>query len=109
MNVLALCLAYSGLVLLCLAMSKHQRQLIGREIAGLRRIGIRAAGVVLLLVSFASAVAAYGWQAGPVTWFGLLAVGGLLLAMLLPHAPRAGLKLAWISPPAIVVALLLSG
>lgn len=105
MMVAALLLAYVGWLGLCLAMPRHQRPLLQRELDAGRSRGLRLAGWLMLGLSFMAAVAAQGWQLGPVAWVACLAVSGIGLVLALPYHPRGCLRFAGL---ALVLAPVLS-
>ncbi|HEY0917528.1 MAG TPA: DUF3325 domain-containing protein [Solimonas sp.] len=105
MMVAALLLAYAGWMGLCLAMPRHQRPLLQRELDVGQSRGLRLAGWLMLGLSFAAAVAAQGWQLGSVAWVACLAVSGIGLVLALPYRPRGCLRFAVL---ALVLAPLLS-
>lgn len=97
---LGFALSYAGFTGLCLAMERHHAQVSGRHrIPAQRRRLLRTGGAALLLASPLPCVAAAGWGAGTVLWCGLLTAAALLLALLLPYAPRLAVALASILPP----------
>lgn len=100
-------LAYSGFLSLCLGLERHYKQLYQRAPGtGLQRL-LRGGGWTLLAASFACCVQAWGWaMAGP-GWFGLLALAGLGLVLLLPYAPRWSVWLPGVGWPMLGVAMLL--
>jgi hypothetical protein len=69
-------------------MTPHHRAVFGGEPPATRRRVLRTAGWVLCAVSFATAVAAPGWELGPVLWCAELAAAGFGLTLLLAYAPR---------------------
>lgn len=93
MRWVAFALSYSGLLTLCLAMSKQYRQVMPHVPINTVRLLLRIGGWLTLIVSFAASVAADGWSFGPVEWVGMLAVTGLCLVFSLPYAPRAAVML----------------
>lgn len=109
MNSLALALAYAGWVALSLAMPRHQRHFLQRELGGVQQALLRPGGGLLLALSFAAAVAGEGWQVGPVTWFACLAVAGLGLVLAMPTKPRFCLRLAVAAPLLVLAAILRIG
>ncbi|WDS37888.1 DUF3325 domain-containing protein [Pseudoxanthomonas sp.] len=111
MSALAIALAFSSFVALCLSMEKHQMDLHGADRAGpavMRRL--RWAGWALTLAAFAVAVAARGWTIGPLWWLGAMTASGAVITFgLLPYRPR------WVKPAALalpviaLVSMLLTG
>lgn len=102
MSLLAIALAFSGMVALCLGMEKHQQELHGAARAD-ARVRRRWAwlGWALVAASFAGAVAARGWGLGPVLWLVAMTVSGIAIAFgLLPYRPR------WVKPGALLLPLL---
>ncbi len=103
--VAAFCLAYAGLGGLCLAMGRHQRQVLGRELGRWPARALRLAGWCALTVAMVACVQGWGVSVGVVAWFGFLSAAGLALVFVLPYLPRAGLGLA---TPALLLGLWLS-
>lgn len=103
MTLAALSLCFAAFALLCVGLPRHYAVLYGSERAAPRRLrGLRASGWALLALAFAAAVAAEGWNRGPLLWLGGLTVAGTALALgLLPYRPRA-------LAPAVALSLLLA-
>lgn len=93
---LALLLCYTGFTALCMSMDRHHGELLRRKLSTGRRVGLRAAGWALLIVSIWPAVRATGWAQGLVEWCAVLMLSALLLVLLLPYRPRLALTLAGI-------------
>ena len=94
MTMLGFSLAYAGFTGICLSMSRHHRQIWGRDASRKRRAGFRVAGWLCLALSLLPCLVAWGEAAGTVAWFGVLSAAGFVLAFLLPYAPRIA---AWLS------------
>ena len=90
----ALLLCYAGMSALCLAMDRHQRQLLGYETGARPRRHLRIVGGVLLLLALLPCVWLWHGGVGTLAWTGLLAVAALLLAAMLSYAPRHVMRLA---------------
>ncbi|MET4898622.1 DUF3325 domain-containing protein [Sphingomonadaceae bacterium jetA1] len=102
MMMLALVLAFAGCVCLSLAMDRHYGQVMaGRPIPRQRHLA-RVGGVLLLGLSSAICIAAYGWSIGLACWFGLVALAATVLQVLLAYRPT-------IIPTAAICAVLLAG
>jgi hypothetical protein len=99
MTLLAIGLAFSGFIALCLGMEKHQMDLYGAARAPattMQRIGW--AGWALTAAAFLAAVLARGWAVGTVLWLGAMTLAGIVITYgLLPYRPR------WIKPAAYAV------
>jgi len=80
--------AFAGFAALCLAMVKHQQDVLGRRLAASRQTPLRLTGGVLLAVAYGCASLANGPRVGPVAWTGALIVAALALTLLLPLRPR---------------------
>lgn len=95
---IALALAYSGFVLLCITSARYRAEF--RPPTSPRRTQtLCLGGWGLLALSFAASVDAQGWGIGPVLWLGALTLAGTLLALwLLPYRPRAIIPIAWAAP-----------
>lgn len=98
MIIMALAFAYAGMTALCLAMRKHYRQVWNRDPVQAERTGLRIAGWILLIVSLALCIMSWGAAIGPVGWFGMLSVAGLILIFLLPYLPRLAVSLGVLAP-----------
>lgn len=112
MDLLAFLLSYGGLFVLCLAMPKHYRAMLGTNALspGAVLLMIRIAGWLILGLSFAASAAAVGWAFGPVQWVGYLSMGGFVLVFGLPYAPRSVFLLgilACVATPLIVFLLMI--
>lgn len=88
MELAAFCLAFAGAAMLCLAMKRHHQQAFSAGPSDLRRLGLRAAGVVLVSASLVTAAAVQGWPIGTVEWVGALGLCGIGLNVL--HGFRPG-------------------
>ncbi|HKS13121.1 MAG TPA: DUF3325 domain-containing protein [Pseudomonas sp.] len=98
--------AYSGMLALCQGLERHYKQVWGKPCAVWQRRVLRALGWVGLGVSFVLCVQAWGWAMGPVGWFGVMSLSGLVLVMLLPYVPRVAV---WLGAAAGGWVLLLLG
>jgi hypothetical protein len=88
MNLLALLLCLLGLAALCLGMNKHYKEHF-RHAPTLRRLrGLRTLGWLGLALAFAVCVAGWGWQIGPLLWFGWLSIIGMALVFARPWLRR---------------------
>lgn len=92
--VLAFALSYAGMAGLCLAMDRHHAQVWKRDASTSARWSLRTLGWLLLAMALVPSVAAWGATVGVVVWLGFLSAGALLLAVLLPYAPRVASVLA---------------
>lgn len=84
----ALCMCFAGMAALSLAIDRHHRQVYGDDTPVRKRYLLRAAGVLLLTLAIAPCVVLWGAGAGLVAWIGMLTIGALLAALLLPYWPR---------------------
>ncbi len=91
---MALALSYAGMAGLCLAMDRHHAQVWKRDASVPARWGLRSLGWLLLALALVPCIAAWGTTVGVVVWLGFLSAGALLLAWLLPYAPRSASVLA---------------
>lgn len=98
MIIIALAFAYAGMTALCLAMRKHYRQVWNRNPIQAERISLRIAAWILLIASLALCIMGWGASIGPVAWFGMLSVTGLILIFLLPCLPRLAVSLGVLAP-----------
>ncbi len=79
---------------LCLATDRHHGELLHGKPSSARRLGLRVAGWLLLMLSTWPTVAVRGWGQGLVEWCAVLMLSALLLVLLLPYRPRLALFLA---------------
>jgi len=90
---LSLTLTYAGMLMICLGMARHWKQLTSPRIpAELRRACVPTGVLFLALAAY---TCSFVWDTGMawVAWFGMSSLGGLMLLMLLPYAPRLALWL----------------
>lgn len=90
---LSLTLAYAGMLLLCLGMERHWKQLASPRLpAALRRV-CRPLGALALAVAVYTC--GFIWNPGMawVAWLGLISLAGLALLLILPYAPRVAIGL----------------
>ena len=71
--------ALLGFLGLALAMDRHQRQLLGRELDATRTSWLRAGGWAALALSYLVAVLGRGAIMGSVEWVGHLTLAALLV------------------------------
>lgn len=90
----ALGLCFAGMSAFSLAIDRHHRQVYGNDAPPRKRYLLRLAGTLLLIVAIAPCVALWGAGAGVVSWVGMLTIGALLAALLLPYWPRRVAPLA---------------
>ncbi|MGH8449452.1 DUF3325 domain-containing protein [Pseudomonas sp.] len=93
---LALMMCYAGFTALCLSTDRHHGELLHSKPSPARRLSLRAAGWLLLVLSIWPAVTVTGWSQGLVEWCAVLMLSALLLVLLLPYRPRLALILAGI-------------
>ncbi|SEI71522.1 Protein of unknown function [Sphingomonas sp. OV641] len=94
MHLATLLFAFAGFAALCLAMDKHQPDLIGHRLAATNVRGLRVAALAALAAAYASAAAVSGWRFGVVEWVGAIMIAALGLTLLLPYRPRWIVRLA---------------
>lgn len=87
--------------LLALAMPKHQRVLLGRELAPFAGAALRVLGGVLLATGLAAFVDARGPAQGPVFWAASLVVTALGWVLLMTLRPRAALAVVVVASGAL--------
>lgn len=90
----ALGLCFAGMTALSLAIDRHHRQVYGDDTPARRRYLLRVAGTLLLALAIVPCVVLWGAGAGIVAWIGMLTLGALLAAVLLPYWPRRVAPLA---------------
>lgn len=93
----AFLLAYAGFAALCVSMTKHQIESMGRRLAAREQSLARACGAAGLGAAFACAVVAEGWRFGSVLWCGLIMLVALALTLWLAYRPRAAARFAAVS------------
>jgi len=87
MRAMEIALCYNGLLVLCLAIPKHYRQLCKDMPADTTRWVLRILGWLAVAGAFFVAVGQNGWSLGPVEWIGTLGIVGLMLIFLWPFKP----------------------
>lgn len=100
---LSLTLAYAGMLLLCLGMERHWKQLASPHLPlGLRRLCAPLGWALLGLAVYGCSLIwppGMAWVAG----LGLISLAGLALLLILPYAPRAALGLPVLGAAACAV------
>lgn len=91
-------LAYAGMLGLCQGLERHFKPVWGRTCPPALRRSLRGMGWLGLLLSLLLCVQAWGWAMGPVAWFGVMSLAGLLLVLLLPYWPRVAAGLVGLVP-----------
>ncbi|MGK2911716.1 MAG: DUF3325 domain-containing protein [Sphingobium sp.] len=76
---MALMVAIIGFVCLCAAMTRHQKDVLGRKLTAQSTRRLRAAGGTFLICALAMDLTALGGGYGAVTWCGHLTVGAALV------------------------------
>ncbi|MBB5367940.1 MULTISPECIES: DUF3325 domain-containing protein [unclassified Janthinobacterium] len=107
MNVIlcALGLSYAGMASLSLAMDRHHGQVWGRDAAvNVRRV-LQLIGAVLLALAIWPCVAGWSATVGFVAWVGFISAGALLVALLLPYAPKLLLRSSLLAAVAALAGL----
>lgn len=80
MTLLAIALSVLGFAGLCLSMSRHQRDVLGRTLSPALTRTARMSGWTLLAVAYAIAFASEGAALGTVYWMGGLTLGAAVVA-----------------------------
>lgn len=107
MSPLAFALTFSGFTALSLAMNRHARDVLRRELPARQRTVLRVAGFAVLGLSLWLAATATGWSLGLVEWVGMLSVSAVALVLSLTYAPRLAPLLA-VGLPALATLLMLA-
>lgn len=104
--ILSLLLSFSGFAALALSLDRHHRAAYRVGVPKARVGSLRMAGWCGLGLSFAAAVAAGGWNFGPVQWVGSLTGSALAVVAIVAYRPTwlrnaalAALPLAAASAP----------
>ena len=90
--------AYAGMLALCQGLERHYKQFWNRTCPPAVRRVLRAAGWLALVLSLVLCAQAWGWAMGPVAWFAVMSLAGLVLVMLLPYWPRIAVALVGLLP-----------
>lgn len=85
---LAACLVFCGALLLCIAMDRHQTQILNARLTAPTDRLLRLLGYLLLGAAFFAACAAKGWAIGSVAWVALCSAAIVALVLLLTYMPR---------------------
>ncbi|MGK5020123.1 DUF3325 domain-containing protein [Janthinobacterium sp. LB2P10] len=101
----ALGLSYAGMASLSLAMDRHHGQVWGRDAAPKVRRVLQLTGALLLALAIWPCVAGWSATVGLVAWLGCIGAGALLVALLLPYAPRLLLRSSLLAAVAALAAL----
>ncbi|MEG0787254.1 MAG: DUF3325 domain-containing protein [Comamonas sp.] len=106
---IALLLAVPAFAALSQAMERHGAQARG-ELPSTRVLwGWRAAGVLLLLMSLAACLHAWGTSVAVAAWLGVLTFAALAVALVLTYAESRLRAMAWGSLVLAILAMVASG
>lgn len=94
MHLATLLFAFAGFAALCLAMDKHQPELIGHRLAATNARWLRGTATAVLAAAYASAAAISGWRFGAVEWVGAIMIAALALTLFLPYRPQWIVRMA---------------
>lgn len=89
---LALSLAYAGMLGICLSMVRHWQKLVSPDLPENIRRACAPAALVLLGLSCWIAMDLWPVAMGIVAWFGMVSVTGFALLLLLPYQPRLAMS-----------------
>lgn len=84
----ALVSAYGGMLALCLGLERYFKQVWQQTPSPRLLMVLRVMGWAGLLLSLLLCAQAWGWPMGSVAWFGMISLGGIVVASLLPYWPR---------------------
>jgi hypothetical protein len=88
MMLLCVLASLAGFAALCLGMSRHQRDVLGKALPAATTRGLKVAGWALLAASWAAAIAADGAALGSVYWLGALTLAALVVAFSVTRLSR---------------------
>lgn len=87
-TLLAFIPAVLGLSLLALSMSRHHRDLLGKQPSRITTLVLRLAGWMSVAISLVAAIVIEGAVTGTVLWIGILTVAAQVVALLLTYRDR---------------------
>lgn len=108
MSLMAFALTYTGFAALSLAMNRHARDVLQRELSGAQRLALRIAGCGSLALSLFLAAAHSRWPVGTVEWFGMLTASAVSFVLLLTYSARVAAALAVGLPVLAAAAVMLT-
>lgn len=77
-HILAICASILGFGCLSAAMTRHQKDWLGRTLPAQAKRWLRGGGGVLLVVALAIDMACLGAAYGAIAWFGHLTIGAVM-------------------------------
>lgn len=84
-HILAIAACIAGFACLCSAMTRHQKDFIGRKLSPTASSRVRISGAVLLLIALIIDMAGMGTGYGLVAWCGHLTIATALVLTRLNH------------------------
>ncbi len=98
-------LSFSAMVLFCLAMDKHRKQVLEQKISILAVRFFRPIACLILFFTAYLSVQQFGWSIGLAVLFGALTISTLVLILLLTYRAKVVPKVAVVLPPVASLAL----
>ena len=77
-----------GFACLCLAMDRHQRDILGRRLPAAATQRLRLGGFAAIAIGLALAAGLLGWGYGLIVWFGLLTLCAMAIVAYLSATSR---------------------
>jgi hypothetical protein len=102
-------LCYAAFGALCLAMERHQQDVLGRRLGRRWQLTLRVAAVLLLATALMALMSTAGWAMGLAQGVALAMATAGGLVWLLSYWPRVAMSLAGVALPGALAAWLIAG
>jgi uncharacterized membrane protein YjjB (DUF3815 family) len=101
-------LSFSAMVLFCLAMDKHRKQVLAQKVSTVVLHSFRPMAWLILLFTMYLSIEQFGWSIGVAVFFGAMTISTLSLILLLTYRAKIVPRVAIVLPLVSSISLMSS-